>query len=101
MDARRQRPLDAAAVLASANQLAARGLRVLALARRNHARLPDTNAPDEWACRLLGLIALIDPPRPEALAAVRDCITAGIVPVMITGDTGHRVRHCPAAGHRR
>ncbi len=81
-------PLDAAAVLASAQQLAAQGLRVLALARRSHARLPDTNALDavENELELLGLIALIDPPRPEAQAAVRDCIAAGITPVMITGD---------------
>ena len=81
-------PLDAAAVLASAQQLAAQGLRVLALARRSHARLPDTNALDavESELELLGLIALIDPPRPEAQAAVRDCIAAGITPVMITGD---------------
>ncbi len=81
-------PLDTAAVLASAEQLAAQGLRVLALARRQHARLPDTNAIDavESQLELLGLIALIDPPRPEAMAAVRDCVSAGIVPVMITGD---------------
>ncbi|TCP19190.1 cation-translocating P-type ATPase [Simplicispira metamorpha] len=81
-------PLDRPAVLASADQLAAQGLRVLALARRQHTRLPDTNAIDavESELELLGLIALIDPPRPEALAAVRDCISAGIVPVMITGD---------------
>jgi Ca2+-transporting ATPase len=83
-----QQPLDTAAVLATANQLAAKGLRVLALARRNHARLPDTNALDavESQLELLGLIALIDPPRPEAQAAVRDCMSAGITPVMITGD---------------
>ena len=83
-----RQPLDTAAVLATANQLAAQGLRVLALARRNHARLPDTNALDdvESQLELLGLIALIDPPRPEAQAAVRDCMSAGITPVMITGD---------------
>ncbi|HNZ90157.1 MAG TPA: cation-translocating P-type ATPase [Acidovorax sp.] len=81
-------PLDNAAVVACASQLAAQGLRVLALARRDHARLPDTNALDavESQLELLGLIALIDPPRPEAQAAVRDCISAGITPVMITGD---------------
>ena len=58
------------------------------LARRSHARLPDTNDIDavENLLELLGLIALIDAPRPEAQAAVRDCISAGITPVMITGD---------------
>ena len=83
-----RKPLDNATVLGAASQLAAQGLRVLALARRDHARLPDTNALDEVEnqLELLGLIALIDPPRPEAQAAVRDCISAGITPVMITGD---------------
>ena len=80
--------IDTAKVLGTAQQLAAQGLRRLALARRSHARLPDTNDIDEVEnqLELLGLIALIDPPRPEAQAAVRDCISAGITPVMITGD---------------
>jgi len=93
-------------VLATASQLAAQGLRVLALARRHHARLPDTNDIDavESQLELLGLIALIDPPRPEAQAAVRDCISAGITPVMITGDhpataraIAHRLGIVPSA----
>ena len=81
-------PLDAQMVINQADTLAAQGLRVLALARRDHAALPNTLTPDtvEQHLQFLGLIALIDPPRPEAAAAVRDCITAGILPVMITGD---------------
>ena len=80
--------LDAALVFDQADRLAAQGLRVLAFARRDHLELPDTNAPDrvEQHLQFLGLIALIDPPRAEAEAAVRDCISAGITPVMITGD---------------
>ncbi|MDO9004478.1 MAG: cation-translocating P-type ATPase [Aquabacterium sp.] len=91
--------MDGAAVLASATELAAQGLRVLALARREHARLPDTNAlaSVESDLQFLGLIALIDPPRPEAAAAVRDCIAAGITPVMITGDHPSTAR---AIAHR-
>jgi Ca2+-transporting ATPase len=91
--------LDGAAVLASAAELAAQGLRVLALARRDHAHLPDANAPApvETGLQFLGLIALIDPPRPEAAAAVRDCIAAGIIPVMITGDHPSTAR---AIAHR-
>ncbi|MBT9491244.1 MAG: cation-translocating P-type ATPase [Paucibacter sp.] len=81
-------PLDVTALLAAADALAAQGLRVLGLARREHALLPATNsiAAVESDLQWLGLIALIDPPRPEAQAAVRDCIAAGITPVMITGD---------------
>ncbi|MDD3936064.1 cation-translocating P-type ATPase [Rhodoferax sp.] len=81
-------PLNSKAVMEHADRLAAQGLRVLALARRDHLELPDTNAPEqvEQQLQFLGLIALIDPPRVEAEAAVRDCISAGITPVMITGD---------------
>ena len=81
-------PLDSAAVVHQADSLAAQGLRVLALALREHLVLPDMQAPKqiEQHLQFLGLIALIDPPRAEAAAAVRDCISAGITPVMITGD---------------
>ena len=81
-------PLDHQIWLERADALAAKGLRVLALARREHASLPDTNAIDsvEQDLQWLGLIALIDPPRTQAAAAVADCISAGITPVMITGD---------------
>ena len=82
------KPLDAHKLALEAQALAARGLRVLALARRDHVSLPDTNALEavERDLQFLGLIALIDPPRPEAASAVRDCLIAGITPVMITGD---------------
>jgi Ca2+-transporting ATPase len=81
-------PLDAKQIIDQADRLAAQGLRVLALARRDHAALPDPLRADstEQHLQFLGLIALIDPPRAEAADAVRDCITAGIMPVMITGD---------------
>ena len=87
-------PLDGVAIMDQAHALAAQGLRVLALARRDHAVLPTSDmleAPEatqaiESQLQFLGLIALIDPPRAEAAAAVRDCIGAGITPVMITGD---------------
>ena len=66
----------------------AQGLRVMAFASRAWPQLPAE--PDveaiESELALIGLIGLIDPPREEAAAAVRDCISAGIRPVMITGD---------------
>ncbi len=81
-------PLDPDAVLADVERLAAQGLRVMAFACRAWPQLPA--APDvdaiESELALIGLIGLIDPPREEAAAAVRDCISAGIRPVMITGD---------------
>lgn len=81
-------PLQQSTVIAAAEAMAAQGLRVLALACRTHATLPamgDVEAVESGMC-LIGLIGLIDPPRPEAALAVRDCQTAGITPVMITGD---------------
>ena len=80
--------LDAGAVLAEADQLAAQGLRVMAVACRAWVELPAEPDADaiESGLALIGLIGLIDPPREEAAAAVRDCISAGIRPVMITGD---------------
>ena len=66
--------------------MAGRALRVLGVAYRDVERLPK-NA-DEIETRLVfcGLLGMIDPPRPQAKAAVRECQQAGILPVMITGD---------------
>ncbi len=74
--------------LAGADALAGEGYRVLAYAYR---RLPDWTsgtAPEslEKELILLGATGLIDPPRPEAAIAIADCYSAGIQPVMITGD---------------
>jgi len=86
------RPLDADAVLQEAERLAAQGLRVMAFACRAWPQLPaeldaDVDADAiESDLALIGLIGLIDPPREEAAAAVREGISAGIRPVMITGD---------------
>ena len=71
---------------ARAVALASRGLRVLALAERpQRAMRLDADELDA-DLRFLGLLGLIDPPRPEAVAAVADCRAAGIRVKMITGD---------------
>jgi Ca2+-transporting ATPase len=63
-------------------QMASEGLRVLAVAMKSAATLTDA----ERQMTLLGLVGMMDPPRPEARTAVRHCQHAGIRPVMITGD---------------
>jgi magnesium-transporting ATPase (P-type) len=91
--------LDRAAVLAQAEELAGAGLRLLAFAR---GRLPaGTAALDSQSVAggltFLGLQAMMDPPRPEAIAAVRACRTAGIAVKMITGN--HALTAGVVAGH--
>ena len=71
-----------AAVTAAAREMASGALRVLALARQNQASL--TSVQDQLT--LLGLVGMIDPPRPEAKPAIAMCESAGIQVVMITGD---------------
>lgn len=79
---------DRDTIAAEAEQLASEGYRVLALAKRDLSGLPDVLEAESLERELvfLGLVALIDPPREEAEQAVVDCLTAGITPVMITGD---------------
>ena len=69
--------------LEQARQLAASGLRVLAFACAPHHRGPEQEA-DQLV--FLGLMAQLDPARPEVGASVATCRGAGIRPVMITGD---------------
>lgn len=64
------------------------GLRVLAFAYRK-LEVAGVDLEDENQLHFLGLIAMMDPPREESAAAVAECISAGIRPIMITGD--HRV----------
>lgn len=63
---------------------AAEGERVLSFAYRFCTTVPD--ALSEENITLLGLMSMIDPPRPEATKAVATCLEAGIRPIMITGD---------------
>ena len=68
--------------------LSSRGLRVLALAEKEagdqQGELEDENAEDDLV--LLGLVGMYDPPREEVIEAVQQCLSAGIRPVMVTGD---------------
>jgi P-type Ca2+ transporter type 2C len=79
-------PLNRAALLADAERLAASGLRVLAFALRRVDTLPDDLESLEANETLIGLVGLLDAPRPEARDAVRLCQSAGVRVVMITGD---------------
>lgn len=71
----------------AAAQLASRGRRVLAMAQRDwpHEGL-DASLHPESNLTLLGLVAIVDPVRPEARQAIQQCRSAGIRTVMITGD---------------
>jgi P-type Ca2+ transporter type 2C len=68
-----------------AGELALGGFRVLAVAEADRPGLPDV-ASMESGLRLLGLTAILDPPRPAAAATIASCQAAGITPVLITGD---------------
>ena len=64
-------------------KLAANGMRVLALARRN---VDDRDADPYAEMTFLGLVGLIDPPRSDVGDAIRECHNAGIDVVLVTGD---------------
>jgi magnesium-transporting ATPase (P-type) len=83
------RPIDADRWHRQIEALAADGQRVIALARRSLPEGSDAICPADiegGGLSLLGLVGLIDPPRPEAIAAVAECQAAGIRVKMITGD---------------
>lgn len=73
--------------LEKANQtLASEGRRVLGFALRTLSELPDSHTEIEEHLGIIGLMAMMDPPRPEAQEAIKICQSAGIRPIMITGD---------------
>jgi len=83
-----QRPIDCDCWVAHIDQMAARGQRVLAIAskRAEEGQQQLAFSDVESGLVFVGLIGLIDPPRPEAIDAIRQCATAGMSVKMITGD---------------
>ncbi|NJN96398.1 MAG: cation-translocating P-type ATPase [Anaerolineales bacterium] len=76
-------------------KLAQNGMRVLGVACRPLEALPTTGQPGllEQNLTFLGLVGIIDPPRPEVKEAVATCQAAGIRPIMITGDHPLTAQH--------
>lgn len=79
---------DLAAARDVNDEMSASALRVLAIAYKKIDQIPDKPVSDDLENNLtfMGLVGMIDPPRPEAKAAVATCRKAGIKPIMITGD---------------
>ena len=79
---------DKANILAANKTMAAEALRVLAVAYKDEKELPLPGKESELESGLvfLGMAGMIDPPREEAFKSVKLCKSAGIRPVMITGD---------------
>ncbi|BAT55636.1 cation-transporting ATPase [Nostoc sp. NIES-3756] len=75
-------------ILAENDQMASKGLRVLGFSYKPLTEVPPEGSDEESEHGLvwLGLVGMLDAPRPEVRAAVQECREAGIRPVMITGD---------------
>jgi magnesium-transporting ATPase (P-type) len=89
-------PIDRKQIAKVAREMASAGLRVLSMARLmavsgdilEHEQVEQLgeNGNIDNGLQFIGLVGMIDPPRPKAIAAVKTCHTAGIVVKMITGD---------------
>jgi len=83
-----QEEVDRSKILETAEQIAGDGLRTLGFAMRVWEALPHplTSEQVETGLVLIGIVGMMDPPRPEAAESVATCRSAGIRSVMITGD---------------
>ncbi len=75
-------------ILAENKRMADKALRVLCAAYREYSEMPSSFEPEalEQELTFIGLTGMIDPVRPEVVDAIKECRTAGIRPIMITGD---------------
>ncbi len=89
---------DRSALHRATSTLASQGIRVLGVGFRGLAEAPTDQDPAavERDLVFLGLVGMIDPPRPEARLAVAQCRTAGIRTIMITGDHPETARYIAA-----
>ena len=84
---------DAMSAIGVADAMAHDGLRVLAVATRHDERPPASADEAERGLTLVGLVGLLDPPRPEVPAAIAACHRAGIKIHVVTGDNGATAAH--------
>ena len=77
-----------AEIMAKNKEFASRALRVLAAAYKTYSKMPESLEPEDLEHKLvfIGVVGMIDPCRVEVYDAIKECRTAGIRPVMITGD---------------
>ena len=82
-------------ILAVHDELAEKGMRVLGVGFQPNAAPPEKGKEEELERNLVfvGLVAMMDPARPEVKEAVQTCVTAGIRPMMITGDHPLTAQH--------
>lgn len=83
-------------IMSANSSFATKALRVLAYSYRDYDSLPEnlTSENIEENMIFVGLTGMIDPARPEVIGAIAECKTAGIIPIMITGDyleTGYAI----------
>ncbi len=75
-------------IIAKNKEFASKALRVLCAAYKKYDKLPASNEPEDLEHDLIfiGIVGMIDPCRPEVYDAIKECRSAGITPIMITGD---------------
>lgn len=78
--------LDINQIIAQIDLLGSKGMRVLAIAQKEHTNNNLSIADVESGFQFNGLIGMIDPPRTEAIESIKACHRAGITVKMITGD---------------